>query len=162
MVENVSTVTKPKLDYVSVVYSTIGFGGIVYGLSMYADNPFTSVLVWMPLILGIASLILFARRQTVLETPLINLEIFKFPMFTFGTLMMFLSLFIILSTSILMPLYLKGALLFTAAAAGLILLPGNILNFIMSPVVGAMYNKIGPKFFVVTGFGLITAANIGF
>lgn len=162
VVENVSTVTKPKLDYVSVVYSTIGFGGIVYGLSMYADNPFTSVLVWMPLILGIASLILFARRQTVLETPLINLEIFKFPMFTFGTLMMFLSLFIILSTSILMPLYLKGALLFTAAAAGLILLPGNILNFIMSPVVGAMYNKIGPKFFVVTGFALITAANIGF
>lgn len=61
-----------------------------------------------------------------------------------------------------MPLYLKGALLFTAAVAGLILLPGNILNFVMSPVVGAMYNKIGPKFFIVTGFGLITAANIGF
>lgn len=32
----------------------------------------------------------------------------------------------------------------------------------MSPVVGGLYNKIGPKFFIVTGFGLITAANIGF
>lgn len=162
VVENVSAVTKPKMDYLSVVYSTIGFGGIVYGLSMYADNPFTSFIVWLPLVLGIFALILFARRQTVLETPLINLAIFKFPMFTLGTLMMFISLFIILSTAILMPLYLKGTLLFTAAAAGLVLLPGNTLNFIMSPVVGGLYNKIGPKFFIVTGFGLITAANIGF
>src|SRR5699024_2960701 len=89
VVENVSAVTKPKMDYLSVVDSTIGFGGIVYGLSMYADNPFTSFIVWLPLVLGIFALILFARRQTVLETPLINLAIFKFPMFTLGTLMMF-------------------------------------------------------------------------
>lgn len=162
VVENVSSVTKPKMDYLSVVYSSIGFGGLVYGLSMYADNAFTSMIVWLPLLIGIIALILFSRRQKVLETPLINLEIFKFPMFTIGTLLMFISLFIILSTAILMPLYLKGALFYTAAVAGLILLPGNTLNFIMSPIVGGLYNKIGPKFFIVTGFGLITAANIGF
>lgn len=162
VVENVSSVTKPKMDYLSVVYSSIGFGGLVYGLSMYADNAFTSMIVWLPLLIGIIALILFSRRQKVLETPLINLEIFKFPMFTIGTLLMFISLFIILSTAILMPLYLKGALFYTAAVAGLILLPGNTLNFIMSPIVGGLYNKIGPKFFIVAGFGLITAANIGF
>ena len=162
VVENVSTVTKPKMDYLSVVCSTVGFGGLVYGLSMFADNPFTAATVWMPLFAGVLALILFGRRQLVLDTPLINLSIFKFPMFSVGTLMMFISLFIILSTSILMPLYLKGTLLYTAAAAGLILLPGNTLNFAMSPVVGALYNKIGPKFFIVTGFTLITAANIGF
>lgn len=162
VVENVSKVTKPKLDFISVIYSTLGFGGIVYGLSMYANSPFTAIIVWLPLIIGLAALILFVRRQAKLEQPLVNLSVFKFPMFTLGTLTMFLSLFIILSTAILLPLYLKGALLFTAAAAGLILLPGNALNFILSPVVGGMYEKIGPKKFIVTGFSLIVTANIGF
>lgn len=162
VVENVSEVTKPRLDFISVIYSTFGFGGIVYGLSMFANNAFTDVTVWLPLIIGVIALILFGRRQTRLEQPLINLSVFKFPMFTLGTLTMSLSLFIILSTAILLPLYLKGALLFTAAAAGLILLPGNAVNFVLSPVVGGMYEKIGPKKFLITGFSLIVIANAGF
>lgn len=162
VVENVSEVSKPRLDIISIVYSTFGFGGIIYGLSMFADKPFTSFIVWLPLVVGIAALVLFSKRQMKLAQPLINLTVFKLPMFTLGTLNMFLSLFIILSTAILLPLYLKGALLFTAAAAGLIMFPGNALNFVMSPVIGGLYDKVGPRKFNITGFTLITAANFGF
>ena len=33
--ENVSVITKPKIDYLSIVLSTIGFAGIIYGISFY-------------------------------------------------------------------------------------------------------------------------------
>jgi len=44
-------------------------------------------------------------------------------------------LLVILSTGIILPMYLKGSLLFSTAAAGLLLLLGNAVNVIMSPIV---------------------------
>lgn len=94
--------------------------------------------------------------------PMVDLKVFKQPMFTLGTLIMFLSILIILSTAILLPLYLKGALMFSAMAAGLLMLPGNFMNFVLSPVVGALFDKVGPRAFVITGFTMIVIANFGF
>ena len=50
-------------------------------------------------------------------------------MFTLGALLVFLVILCILSTGILLPLYLKGAL-FSSVIAGLILLPGNAVNLL--------------------------------
>ena len=93
---------------------------------------------------------------------MVNLRVFKYPMFTLGTLTMFLGILIILSSGILLPMYLKGALLFSAATAGLILLPGNAVNFIMSPIVGALFEKIGPRRFGIVGFIFVLLGNIVF
>ena len=93
---------------------------------------------------------------------MINLSVFKYPMFTLGTAMMFLSILVILSTGILLPMYLKGALLFSAAVAGLLLLPGNAVNVIMSPIVGALFDKIGPKKLAITGSIIVLIGNIIF
>ena len=59
-------------------------------------------------------------------------------------------------------MYLKGALLFSAAAAGLLLLPGNAVNVIMSPIVGALFDKIGPRNFAITGSIIVLIGNIIF
>lgn len=161
-IENVSEITKPKIDFISILMSTTGFGGLVYALSTMAEQPITSPAVWMPLAIGVVALISFGWRQTSMAQPLVNLSVFKHPMFALGTLIMFLSILIILSTAILLPLYIKGALLFSAAAAGLMLLPGNALNFILSPIVGSLFDKWGPRYFVISGFVLIVIATISF
>ena len=93
---------------------------------------------------------------------MINLNVFKQPMFTLGTAMMFLSILVILSTGILLPMYLKGSLLFSAAVAGLLLLPGNAVNVIMSPIVGTLFDKIGPKKLAVTGSIIVLIGNLIF
>src|SRR5699024_10826384 len=36
---NVTEVTKPKIDYISLILSSIGFGAIIYGFSSAGDNP---------------------------------------------------------------------------------------------------------------------------
>ena len=161
-IENVGEITKPKIDSLSIVLSTVGFGGLIYGLASMAGAPFIAPVVWAPLLVGIIALILFGLRQNSMEKPMINLNVFKQPMFTLGTAMMFLSILVILSTGILLPMYLKGSLLFSAAVAGLLLLPGNAVNVIMSPIVGTLFDKIGPKKLAVTGSIIVLIGNIIF
>ncbi|MBS4213574.1 MDR family MFS transporter [Neobacillus rhizophilus] len=161
-IENVGEITKPKIDALSIVLSTIGFGGLIYGLASMAGAPFTAPLVWAPLLVGIIALVLFGIRQNTMDKPMINLGVFKYPMFTLGTAMMFLSILVILSTSILLPMYLKGSLLFSAAVAGLLLLPGNAVNVILSPIVGTMFDKIGPRKLALAGSIIVLIGNIIF
>jgi len=162
VMSNVSDITKPEIDIISILFSTIGFGGIIYALATMAELSISSTGVWVPLVIGILAILLFGVRQMTMAQPMVNIRVFKYPMFSLGTLSMFLSILVILSTSILLPMYLKGALYYSALVAGLLLLPGNAVNFAMSPFVGAMFDKIGPRKFIITGYICVVIANVMF
>jgi len=150
--QNVSTITKPKIDIFSIIFSTIGFGGIVYGFSSAGENGWGSTIVIATIVIGIIALVLFTLRQLKMEQPMINLSVFKYPMFTLGLLSVFITFMVILSSMILLPLYLQTGLALTAVTAGLVLLPGGILNGIMSPITGRIFDKYGPRGLVTPGF----------
>ncbi|RLL42693.1 DHA2 family efflux MFS transporter permease subunit [Oceanobacillus piezotolerans] len=160
--KNVSEITKPKIDVLSIILSTFGFGGLIFALSTMAEKAVSSPQVLVPLVIGIVALVLFGVRQMKMEQPMVNLRVFKYPMFTLGTLMMFLSILVILSTGILLPIYLKGALLLAAAVAGLLLLPGNAVNVIMSPIVGTLFDKLGARVLTITGSVIVLLGNLMF
>lgn len=151
-IKNVANITKPKIDILSILLSTLGFGGIVFGFSNFADHSLSEIIVLLPLIVGFISLILFVLRQFKLETPMLNLRVFKYPMFTIGLIMLFLGMMIILSSAILLPLYLKGGLLLSATMAGTLLLPGSVINGAMAPVTGRVFDKYGPKLLLPLDF----------
>jgi len=155
---NVSTITKPKIDILSIILSTIGFGGIVYGFSAAGEGAgeWLQKGVLLPIVIGTISLTLFSIRQFKMEQPMINLRVFKFSMFTLGVIMVFAAMMLILASAILLPLYLKGSLLLTAFTAGLVLLPGGLVNGLMSPFAGTLFDKYGPKFLVIPGFIMTT------
>lgn len=161
-IENVSEITRPKIDYSSVALSSIGFGGLIYALASMAEAPISAPIVWVPLLVGIIALLLFGVRQMKMTQPMVNLRVFKYPMFTLGTATMFLGILMILAAGILLPMYLKDALLYTAAVAGLLLLPGNAVNVVMSPIVGTLFDKFGPRVFVIFGSIVILIANFMF
>ena len=131
--QNVSTLTKPKIDILSIILSSIGFGGIVYGFSAAGEEGWGSTIVVATVVIGIIALILFSVRQLKMQTPMLDLRAFKYPMFTFGVLSVFITFMVILSTMILLPLYLQTGMGLAAVTAGLVLLPGGIINGIMSP-----------------------------
>lgn len=157
--ENVSEITKPRIDILSVFLSTIGFGGTIFALSTLAESSFGEIKVWLPLIIGLLALIIFSLRQFKMDEPMINLRVFKYPMFTVGTILLFIAMLVILSTAILLPFYLKGALLVSALSAGLIMLPGNIANMLMAPVVGGLFDKLGARKFLIAGFLFVLLGN---
>ncbi|KYG34137.1 DHA2 family efflux MFS transporter permease subunit [Alkalihalobacillus trypoxylicola] len=157
-IQNVSTITKPKIDILSILLSSIGFGGVVYGFSSAGKGTgsWLDPIVFIPILIGLIALLIFSIRQLKLDQPMLDLKVFKFPMFSLGVIMVFLGMMIILSSAILLPLYLKGGLLLTALAAGFVLLPGGIINGLMSPITGRLFDKFGPKFLIIPGFALTT------
>nr|WP_152658223.1 MDR family MFS transporter [Oceanobacillus sp. CFH 90083] len=149
--QNVSAISKPKIDILSILFSTAGFGGVVYGFSGIGKDENT-VIVIVTLSIGILSLLLFAFRQFSIPSPMVNLRAFKQPMFALGTVMVGINMIIILTANLLLPIYLQDGMAFTALLAGLILLPGGILNGIMSPINGRLFDRFGPKWLVLLGF----------
>ncbi len=153
--QNVSNITKPRIDIPSIIMSTIGFGGIVYGCSTAGEKGWGSAFVITMLLAGFLALCLFVWRQFKIEKPMLDLQVLRYPMFTLGLIVVFICFMIILSTMILLPLYLQIGLALTALAAGLVLLPGGVLNGLMSPITGRVFDKFGPRVLVIPGFVII-------
>lgn len=124
--KNVSDVTKPKVDILSIILSTIGFGGIVYGFSSAGgeNTGWSSPEVYLTLIVGGIALLLFVWRQLLSKVPMLDLRAFKFPMFSLTTVLLIIVMMALFSTLMLLPIFLQQGLLFTAFASGLVLLPG--------------------------------------
>ncbi|MBM7713501.1 MDR family MFS transporter [Siminovitchia sp. FSL H7-0308] len=148
---NVSEVTKPKIDIPSIAFSTIGFGAIIYGFSAMGESEggFFSATVYIPIIAGVVGIALFSIRQLKLDEPVMNLRVFKYPMYTHAVLMFLIIMMAMFASEIILPIYMQGPLALTAATAGLVLLPGSILNGAMAPFMGHLFDKFGPRVLMI-------------
>lgn len=160
-IPNVNDTRQVSIDIVSVVLSTIGFGGVVYGVSVGGDHGWTDMTVIGTIIVGLIALILFAIRQTKMENPMLNLKAFKYPLFVLGLAMNMITFLNMLSMLVVLPMYMQMALLVSAFATGLIMLPGSLLNCVFAPIIGKLFDKYGPRavitpgtILVVVGYGL--------
>lgn len=157
--QNVTEVTKPKIDVFSILLSSLGFGGIVFGFSSAGEEAgWGSTKVIVAIVVGVVALLLFGLRQMKMKQPMINLRAFKYPMFSIGVAMVFICMMIILSSMLILPMYLQQGQGYTAFKAGLLLLPGGIINGLMSPLMGRLFDKYGPKWLVIPGLIVAAAA----
>ncbi|MDI4647207.1 MDR family MFS transporter [Cohnella hashimotonis] len=152
--KNVTDLTKPKVDIVSILLSTIGFGGIVYGFSKAGESGWGDPEVVWSLSVGGLSLLLFIWRQLVVKEPILDLRAFKYPMFSLVTVLLFVVMMTMFSTMTILPMFLQSALLLTAFKSGLLMLPGSVINGIMAPVSGKLFDKFGPRVLVIPGLAL--------
>lgn len=157
---NVNEIRKVSIDILSVVLSTIGFGGLVYGVSIGGEQGWGSGTVIGSIIVGIIAIILFVIRQIKMEHPMLNLKAFKYPLFVLGVFMSFITFFNMLSMLVVLPMYMQMALLMASFTAGLILLPGSLLNCILAPTIGRLFDKYGPKAVITPGTALVVIGYI--
>ena len=69
--------------------------------------------------------------------------------------MSFITFFNMLSMLVILPMYMQMALLMAAFTTGLILLPGSLLNCILAPTIGSLFDKYGPKAVITPGTILV-------
>ncbi|WP_373459596.1 DHA2 family efflux MFS transporter permease subunit [Paenibacillus harenae] len=157
--QNVSEITKPRIDLISILFSTLGFGGVVFGFSSAGEGEhgWGSTKVIVSMLIGIVALLIFAVRQLRMQQPMMNLRAFKKPMFVVGTLMVFICMMVILSSMLVLPMFLISGLGLSALTAGLVMLPGGLINGIMSPIMGGLFDKFGPKWLVIPGLVIVAA-----
>ena len=145
---NISKLTRPKVDFASVILSIFGFGLLVMGFS------FAARLGWVLGCLagGILIVAVYAYRQLHHENPILNLKVFKHVAFTKGTLLVMIDFGIILSAMHLLPQYIQRGMLVPVALTGIIMLPGGIVNAAISGLAGRMFDKYGAKILATIGF----------
>lgn len=160
--ENVGEVTKPKVDVLSAVLSTIGVAGVIYGFSSVSTHAggFANPVVYSAIIIGVIGLVLFGLRQVRLAEPLLDLSVFKYANYSRGMFIFVAVIMAMFASEIVMPMYLQGPMGFSAKMAGMILLPGALLNGFLSPVTGRLFDRVGPRKMMIPGMLVLTAVMI--
>src|SRR5690625_4269035 len=139
LLRNVTKQTMPKVDMLSIILSTFGFGGLLYGFSIAGDSGWLSVQVGISLVVGALSLFLFITRQLKLEQPILEFRIFKYSIFTLSTGLGMIVFISMIGTAVILPLLMQNMLDFTAFESGLVLLLDALIMGFMNHVSVLIY-----------------------
>jgi EmrB/QacA subfamily drug resistance transporter len=154
LLRNVTRLSKPKVDYASIILSTFAFGGLLYGFSSAGEMGWSSPQVLIPLGVGGIVMVFFVTRQLRLKTPMLEFRVFKYNMFTLTTIISVVVTMSMFAAMILIPIYLQNVRGFSPLESGLLLLPGAIISALMSPITGRLFDHIGARPLALVGLGI--------
>ena len=154
LVKNVTETSRPKLDTLGVILSTIGFGGVLYGFATAGTEGWGAPVVVISFVVGVISLVLFVWRELAVQHPILEMRIFKYRMFTLTTIINVIVTMVMFSGMILMPIYMQNVRGFSPLEAGFMLLPGGVAMGIMSPITGKLFDKYGAKWLAISGLAI--------
>jgi EmrB/QacA subfamily drug resistance transporter len=147
---------KPKLDIPGVILSAIGFGSLLYSATNAQTYGWTAPLTLLPLGIGITGIIIFAIVELwVAKEPLLDLRLFKNPVFLNAQFIGYVSVLALFGAEFLLPLYLQLLRGRTALETGVVLLALAGASAITTPLAGRLYDQIGPRVIVSSGFVLV-------
>ncbi|HHA6449690.1 DHA2 family efflux MFS transporter permease subunit [Staphylococcus aureus] len=150
--------TNPKADIPGIIFSTIGFGALLYGFSEAGNKGWGSVEIETMFAIGIIFIILFVIRELRMKSPMLNLEVLKFPTFTLTTIINIVVMLSLYGGMILLPIYLQNLRGFSALDSGLLLLPGSLIMGLLGPFAGKLLDTIGLKPLAIFGIAVMTYA----
>lgn len=156
MLRNVGTLSDPGFDILSVVLSTVAFGCMLYGFSSASNMGWSSPVVIVCIVLGIAALVMFVVRQRRLAEPLLRLEALATKDFLVAAIVVTLINAAVSVTNVTLPIFLQNVLGVSAATTGMVMLPAAAVGIVLSPVAGVLFDRRGPRGLAVVGLIVMT------
>lgn len=151
-----------RLDALSVLLTALGFGGLVYGLSALGETSGGSgVNPLLALLVGVVTLGLFVWRQIVLQgrdEPFLDLRTLRVSRFAVALVLMCLAFMSLIGAMLLLPIALQAVRGMSTLESGLVLMPGALAMGLLGPVVGRLYDRVGPRPLVVPGSLVLAGA----
>lgn len=149
--QNVRKRTRPRVDAASVALSTIGFGALVFGVSIGGDTQWSTPEAPVALVVGVAGIAAFAWRQLRIPEPILDVRAFQHSLFTLSTVVIVVNNALLMCAIFLIPMYLQDARGVTVLAAGLLMLPGGVVNGVLSAASGRLSDSLPPKALILGG-----------
>jgi len=143
-----------RLDLVSVPLSITGVLGIVYAVKEIAVHGIDhdQAQIGVAALIGVAGLALFARRQTRLADPLIDIKLFRRAAFSGSIATNLFAMFALVAQSLIFSIYFQLVLGWSPLRAGLAGLPGAL---------GAMIGGAALAAPMITALGRARVVSIG-
>ena len=150
---------RTSFDAPSIVLSSLGMFGLLYGLSTVtsSDMPWISVLL---MVAGLALLIAFVRRQGKLEVPMLRVETMKTRQFRNAIIVCCLLEGALIAIDVLLPLFLQNSLGQTPTITGLAMAPAALAGAVTGIVAGRIFDKRGVRVIVLVGAVLLEGSAI--
>lgn len=159
---NIIELKHPKVDVLSIIFSTLGFGGLLYGFSSLGNYGWDHVAVYSSIIIGIISLFLFITRQLKLKQPILEFRVFQHKIFSITIVISMVSLTVLIASESILPIYMQVMADFNAIEAGLVILPGALLAGLLSPIIGRIFDAVGARWLIISGLFIVTTTTLLF
>lgn len=160
--KDVIRLRNPKIDFISILLSTLGFGAMLYGFSIAGNKGWLAPSVIASILPGTILAGLFIWRQILMEKPMLELRVFKYRSFALTTIIGSILNIIFMGSGIIMPIFLIGIAGKSAFESGMVLLPGSLVTAFVMPFAGKLFDKHGVKKLVVPGIIIFTLSSIPF
>ncbi|RSL30233.1 DHA2 family efflux MFS transporter permease subunit [Salibacterium salarium] len=162
IMRNVTELKNPKVDPKSIILSTFGFGGLLYGFTSAGNNGWTHPITLGVLVFGSAAIIYFILRQLSMNHPMLEFRVFKQRIFTLSTIICMVGFMGLIGLETIIPLYVQNMRGFSAMESGLVLFPGALIAGLMAPVTGRIFDRIGARSLAIPGLILMSLSTLGF
>lgn len=147
------------LDLLSVVLSIGGILPIVYAVKHFAAEGFDLPVIGIGLI-GVLLLVLFVRRQRVLDEPLLDLSLFKRGLFSVAIGSSTVGMLALAGMSFLTSTYLQSVTGRDALQAALLGIPMAVVVFVTSMSGARIGRLLGTRGAFVLALGMAAAGNL--
>lgn len=154
------------VDIKGAVLCALGLGSAVYALIEQPHYGWSSSHIFVPLVAGIVLFVLFLLYEQKAKKPMLPLSLFRNHNFSVGNVATLLVYAGLTASFFLLVLFLQQVAGYSALAAGLAGVPVTLILFLLSPKMGALAGKHGPRLFmgfgpIVAGAGFLLVANLG-
>ena len=121
------------------------------GNSAWNTGGWSSTYILSCFAISAVSLVVFLIVETMVEHPLIEINLFKNYDFALSNVALVLFGFGMFGSTFLLPIYLQTSLGYTPLQSGMVFLPMGVLVGIFSPIAGIFGDKYNPKIPAVLG-----------
>lgn len=149
-----SDTRRVPVDALSVLLSVVAFGGLVYAISIFGDVVDSPALPLGTLVVSMVALALFVVRQIRLARTgreLLNLQPFTNRTFSLSVAMIMIAMGTLIGTVVILPIFLQNGSGLSTLTIGLMLLPGGLIQIVIGPVFGRIFDRRGPRPVLIPG-----------
>lgn len=149
---NVSETKQTPLDVISIVFSALGFGGLVFALNQVGQSDGAPAVMIASFGICLIALGLFVARQIALQrrnSPLLDLRTFTHRNFSFSLGVLMVAFLSLMGVILIWPIYLQEVRHVSSIGTGLLLLPGGLAMGLLGPWIGRLFDRVGPRPLVV-------------
>jgi EmrB/QacA subfamily drug resistance transporter len=133
------------IDWAGIALSAIGLGGPTFALIEQPSRGWSDPVVWVPMLVGIASFGLFILREAKARHPMLPLWLFKIRNFWVTNVTTLSTYAGLIGGLFFVGLYLQQVVGYSPLEAGLATTPISILMFFLSPRFGRIASGTGPR-----------------
>ncbi|MET7647661.1 MFS transporter [Streptomyces sp. NPDC005426] len=146
-----------KFDLVSAALSLAVILPVVYGFKKIAADGFSVVNV-VAIVVGLALVPVFLRRQRTSSDPMIDVSLFRNKAFGASVTVNMLACFTLVGYSLFSTQYMQSVLGMSALKSALWTLPGTLAVGAVVPLATVLVRTVRPAVIIASGFGIATVA----